>query len=670
MQTEFKLRRWNRIAILTVDNGEDHTKPTTLDLAAWDSLGRALDELEAEEWDGLLLTGKPFVFCAGADISMFEAARGPEDALRITRRGHEELLRLRALPFPTVAAINGACIGGGVELALHADARTIAASVRHFASPECFLGIVPGWGGTQLIPRLVGARAAVQFVVANAMERNRMIDAKQAFELGFADRLLEPVEFVDESLAYLQELIAAGGMQRADADLSDVAEVCRKARANLDASIHGAAPAPYKALDLIEGAAGWSLEEGYRQEEQASAELGLTRQAQASIYAFGLTQFRAKRPLGLDAQPRTIRKVGVVGAGLMATQIATLLLKRLEVPIAMRDLSREVVDRAVTEVGSGQKGSRAAFLASLVTGTTGWDGFADCDLVIEAVFEELSVKHDVLRALEQAVGPECVIATNTSSLSLAAMASVLERPERFVGIHFFNPVAVMPLVELIRAEHTGDEALATAAAVVRKLRKTGVVVADAPGFVVNRMFARMSSVLNEALDHGTPVDVTDDAMLRLGMPMAPSVLVRMVGPRIANHVLHTMHDAYPDRFRLSATLDALAAGADEPVVVEERPSSADERRRLGGAAKGEGAGSAGDEAGEVQLAVLEALADEAARILDGGVVAEAADIDTCMILGAGWPFWLGGITKYLDQTGISERIAGRELGTPRAEAMV
>jgi 3-hydroxyacyl-CoA dehydrogenase/enoyl-CoA hydratase/carnithine racemase len=644
-QTEFKLRRWNRIAILTVDNGEDHTKPTVLNLAAWDSLGRALDELESGEWDGLLLTGKPFVFCAGADIAMFEAAQGPQDALTITRRGHEELARLAALPFPTVAAINGACIGGGVELALHCDARTIASNVRHFASPECFLGIIPGWGGTQVIPRLVGARTAVKLIVENAMERNKMIDGKTAFELGFADRLLEPVEFVDESLAYLEELIASG-FERQPADLADVAEVCRKARANLDASVHGAAPAPYRALDLIEGSAVWSLEEGYRMEEQASAELSATRQSEASLYAFGLVQFRAKRKLELAAEPRRVRKVGVVGAGLMATQIATLLLKRLEVPIVLRDLSQEVVDRAVADVGKAQKGPRAGFLASLVSGTTEWDGFADCDLVIEAVFEEMSVKHEVLRALEQVVSPECVIATNTSSLSLAEMASALARPERFVGIHFFNPVAVMPLVELIRAEPTGDEALATAAAVVRKLRKTGVVVADAPGFVVNRLFARMSSVLNEALDHGTPVDVTDEAMLRLGMPMAPSVLLQMVGPRVANHVLHTMHAAYPERFRLSATLDALADGAEEPVVLDDRPSSAD----------------------EVQQAVLEALADEAAHMLDDGVVAEAADIDTCMILGAGWPFWLGGITKFLDQNGISERVAGRTLGPATAIA--
>lgn len=644
MQTEFKLRRWRDLALLTVDNGEDHTKPTTLDLAAWDSLARALDELESGEWAGLLLTGKPFVFCAGADIGMFEAARGPEDARRISRRGHEELARLRALPFPTVAAVNGACIGGGVELALHCDARTIAADVRHFASPECFLGIVPAWGGTQLIPRLVGAETAIRFVVENAIDRNRMIDASTAHELGFADRVLEPVEFVDESLAYLRELVE-GGVSREEADLSDAAEVCRKARARLDGSLFGAAPAPYRALDLIEGAAVWSLDEGYRMEEEAAVELGGTRQSEASIYAFGLTQFRVKRPLPLEAEPRRIRKVGIVGAGLMATQIATLVLKRLEVPVVVRDVSQEIVDRAVAEVGAAQRGPRAGFLASIVHGTTSWDGFEDCDLVLEAVFEELSVKHEVLRALEPVVRADAVIATNTSSLPLAEMASVLERPERFVGIHFFNPVAVMPLVELIRAERTGNEALATAAALVRKLRKTAVLAKDAPGFVVNRMFARMSSVLNEALDEGTPSEVVDEAILRLGMPMAPSVLVQMVGPKVANHVLHTLHDAYPDRFRLSATLEALAAG-EEPPAVGDSPSTWE----------------------EVQAAVLEALADEAAHMLAEGVVPEAADIDTCMILGAGWPFWLGGITKFLDQTGVSERVTGRTLGPAPAYA--
>src|SRR5215210_4940362 len=195
--TEFKLRRWNRLALLTVDNGEDHTKPTTLDLVAWDSLGRALDEIEAQEWDGLLLTGKPFVFCAGADIAMFQAARSPDDARTITRRGHEELGRLRALPFPTVAAINGACIGGGVELALHCSARTISSGVRHFAFPEVFLGLFPAWGGTQLLPRLVGPETAIEVIVSNPLRQNRMLGGVQVADLGIADRLLAPSEFVD-----------------------------------------------------------------------------------------------------------------------------------------------------------------------------------------------------------------------------------------------------------------------------------------------------------------------------------------------------------------------------------------------------------------------------------------------------------------------------------------
>jgi 3-hydroxyacyl-CoA dehydrogenase/enoyl-CoA hydratase/carnithine racemase len=657
--TEFKLRRWESprgpIAIVTIDNGEDWQKPTFIGQSALDSLERTLDAVDAQEWAGLLVTGKPFVFCAGADVTEFEQATSPEVASAGSRRGHELFGRLRALPFPTVAAINGACLGGGVEVALHCDARTIAANVRHFAAPECFLGIFPAWGCTQLAPRLVGPKAAVQFIVRNAMDRNRMLNAAQAAELGFADRVLEPVEFVDESLAYLLELVEAGGLERAEADLSETAEVVRRARSQLDDAIHGAAPAPYVALDLIEGAPHWSVEQGYGEEERRIGELLPTRQAQASVYAFELTQFRARRPLKLDAEPRPVRKVGIVGAGLMATQIATLILRRLEVPIVLRDVSDEILEKAKGEIAGemaslARKGriseGKAGFLASIVSGTTGWDGFADCDLVLEAVFEELSVKHEVLRALEPQVRENCVLATNTSALSVTEMASVLEHPERFVGIHFFNPVAVMPLVELIRAARTDDAALATAGAVVRKLGKTGVVVGDAPGFVANRMFTRMSSVLMEAIDHGTPVEVTDEAILRLGMPVAPSVLVQMVGPRVANHVLHTMHEAYPDRFRISATLDALAEGSDEPVVVEQRPKSAD----------------------EVLDAVLEALADESAHILDEGVVPEAADIDTCMILGGGWPFWLGGITKFLDQTGVSERVVGRTLGPASAPA--
>ncbi|MGH3128043.1 MAG: 3-hydroxyacyl-CoA dehydrogenase NAD-binding domain-containing protein, partial [Gaiellaceae bacterium] len=614
--TEFKLQRLDTragpIALVTMDNGEDWQKPNTFGEAALRSLEGVLDQLRSRHWRGLVLTGKPFVFAVGADIGEFGEIT-PDRARLGGQAGHELFGRLRDLPFVTVAAINGAALGGGVEIALHCDYRTIASSVRHFACPEVFLGLIPGWGGTQLVPQLVGAEQAVTFVVENPLRQNRMLDARRAFEAGFVDVLIEPVEFLDESLAYLLDKVEEGtGKRRPAADLSDTAEVCRKARSRLDGQVHGATPAPYRALDLIEGSTTWSLEEGYRAEEEALAELLPGPEAQASVYAFNLVERRAKRGVGLpDAEPRRVQKVGVVGAGLMARQLALLFLRRLEVPVVLRDLTRVQVDEAgawiADELGDlVRRGrlteSKARFLGSLVTGGTEWEVFADCDLVLEAVFEEMSVKKEVFAELEKVVQPECVLATNTSSLSVTEMGADLEHPERVVGMHFFNPVAVLPLVELARTPRTDDTTLATAWAVTKKLRKTGVLVRDAPAFVVNRLLGRQGSVVTQALDHGNTVDETDEAVLRMGLPMAPSVLLQLVGPKVANHVRHTLHGAWPERYPLSATLESLAEGGDAPVVVEHDPKTIE----------------------ELHIAVLEALADESRHILEEGVVAEAA----------------------------------------------
>jgi 3-hydroxyacyl-CoA dehydrogenase/enoyl-CoA hydratase/carnithine racemase len=632
-----------------MDNGEDWQKPNTFGEAALRSLQELLDRVEEGEWAGLVLTGKPFVFAVGADIDEFGEIT-PERARAGGQAGHELFGRIRALPFPTLAAVNGAALGGGVEIALHCDYRTLSSDVRHFACPEVLLGLIPGWGGTQLIPRLVGAEQAVRFIVENPLRQNRMLNARQAFEAGFADALLEPVEFLDESLAYLVRTIEEGsGKRKGEADLSDLDEVVRKARSRIDDQVHGAAPAPYRALDLIAGAGSWSLEEGYRAEEDALAELLPGPQAQASVYSFFLVERRAKRAVGMpEAEPRRVSKVGIVGAGLMARQLALLFLRRLEAPVVLRDLTQEQVDDTIAWIGSelaelASRGrmteGKARFLSSLATGGTDWDVFSGCDLVLEAVYEELAVKKDVLAELERVVSPECVLATNTSSLSVTEMGADLEHPERLVGMHFFNPVAVLPLVELVRTPETDDASIATAWAVTKKLRKTGVLVRDAPAFVVNRLLGRQGVVVTEALDHGNTVEETDEAVLRLGVPMAPSFLLQLVGPKVANHVRHTLHDNWPDRFPLSPTLDSIAADGD-PVIVEHAPRTVE----------------------EIHEAVLEALADEARHILEEGVVAEAADIDTCLILGAGYPFWLGGITKHLDQTGVSERVTGRLLG--------
>jgi len=638
------------IALVTIDNGADWRKPNTFGPDALRSLAEILDRLRTRDWRGLVLTGKPLVFAAGADITQFPGVT-PERAREGGKAGHELFGRVRDLPFPTLAALNGAALGGGLELALHCDIRTVASNVRHLGFPEVFLGLFPAWGGTQLVPRLVGAEAAVRLIVDNPLKQNRLTRATDALELGLVDHVLEPVEFVDESLELLLRRIEAGeGKSQPSADLSDTAEVVRKARSRVDDVVHGQAPAPYRALDLIEGAASWTLEDGYAAEEDALADLLPGPEAQASIYAFDVVERRIKHPAHVpEAEPRKVRAVGLVGAGLMATQLATLFLRRLEVPVVLTDVDPGRAEAAVESIrgelaGLVTKGrlgeGKARFLGTIVTASATSEAYAGCDLVLEAVFEDLAVKRDVFGQLESVVAAECLLVTNTSSLSVAEMAAGLAHPERVVGLHFFNPVAVLPLVEVVRTAATDDVSLATAWEVTRKLGKRGVLVRDAPAFVVNRMLTRQSTVLMHALESGSTFDETDEAALRLGIPMPPSALLAMVGPKVANHVLHTLHDAFPDRFPLSPTLQALADG-DFPALEprDDRPT-----------------------VDEIHERILDALADEARRILDEGVVATAAELDACLILGAGYPFFRGGITKHLDQTGVSQRVSGELLG--------
>lgn len=651
--TRFHLRRVETrvgpLALVTMDNGEDWQKPNVFGRAALASLHDLLPRLQADDWQGLVLTGKPFVFAAGADLSEFPQMTDPALARQAGQAGHAAFGAIRSLPYPTLAAVNGAAVGGGLEIALHCDFRTIARSVRHVGFPEVFLGIVPAWGGTQLAPRVVGAAAAVELVVTNPLRQNRLIDAARAVEIGLADEMLADVEFLDDSIEWLVRSVEQGRRPRPEADLADAPETCRKARFAVDDAVHGTALAPYRALDLIAGTAAWSLEEGYAAEEDALAELLPGPQAQSGVYAFDLVERRTKRGIGLPAaSARRVERVGIVGAGLMATQLATLFLRRLETPIVITDVDPDRVEQALAAIKAdvekqAAKGrlteGKARFLDSIVTAGDGFEAYAGCDLVLEAVFEELSVKRDVFQGLERFVSPECLLVTNTSSLSVGAMGEGLEHPERVVGMHFFNPVAVLPLVELVRTPATDDVTLATAWAVTKKLGKRAVLVEDAPGFVVNRLLTRQSSVLMQALEHGNTIEETDEAALRLGIPMPPSALLAMVGPRVANHVLHTLHDAFPERFPLSPTLESFASGEMDIVITGEGRRTVD----------------------EIHVSILEALADECRHLLDEGVVGSAAEIDACLILGAGFPFFRGGLTPHLDATGTSQRVIGRSL---------
>jgi 3-hydroxyacyl-CoA dehydrogenase len=353
----------------------------------------------------------------------------------------------------------------------------------------------------------------------------------------------------------------------------------------------------------------------------------------------------------------------------MASQLAMLFAQRLEVPVVLTDLDEERVARGVTYVhgevdklvGKGRiNQDKANRLKALVTGSTGKETFADAVFVIEAVFEEMKVKQQVFAEIEAVVSAECVLATNTSSLSVTEMASGLQHPERVVGFHFFNPVAVLPLLEIARADKTDDASVATAFAVGKTLKKSCVLVADRPAFVVNRILTRFLGEVTKAVDEGTPFEVADRALEPLGLPLTPFVLLQLVGPAVALHVAETMHEAFPERFYVSANLGRLVAAGKTGVYVWEGSTPTVDPEVAELFTKGD----APSTEEEVRRRALEALAEEIRLMLDEKVVEDVRDIDLAMLLGAGWPFHLGGVTPYLDREGVSERVTGERFLPP------
>ncbi len=654
-----------KIAILTMDNGQDYKKPNTFSEGALVSLNAALDRVVAEEGvKGLMLTGKPHIFAAGADISTFPFINTFDQGYAGGKAGHTIMKRIMDLEFPTLAAINGVALGGGVEIALYCKYRTVARSVTAIGFPECFIGLLPGWGGCTLTPKLIGPQMALQIIIYNALNQNRMLSGKEAFELGLADRLFDGAEFLDESLSLLLSIVAGETeVERAPVSTEQLRELMSKARAFVDGKVHGAAPAPYRALEIIEGACSWDVERGFEEENKALGDLIKTRQCKASIYSFDLVNRHAKKPVGVpDAKPRPIGKVGVIGAGLMASQLAHFFIHRLGLPVVMKDVRQEFVDKGVSYVRgqfeqSAQKGrisnTRASYLGELIQGTLDIGDFADCDFVIEAVFEEMAVKKKVFAEAESVMKADAILATNTSSLSVTEMASDLKNPERVVGFHFFNPVALMPLVEVIKAEKTGDLALATAFNLAKKLKKTGILVKDSPGFLVNRILLRNLCDCISMVDQGASFEQVDDAMIELGLPMAPFELLELVGFPVGLHVNETLCSAFgSERFPLSQNFKRLVEAGHSRIYVQggksRKVDEAVERLWV----KEQNKTFHPEEIREIALSNL---ARETDLILKEKVVAGPKEVDLAMITGAGWPFFNGGLTMYLDLTGVAPK---------------
>ena len=662
------------LALITLDNGLDHTRPNTLGPQSLLALDAAITDAAARTPAAIAIIGKPFIFAAGADLSGLAFLNTRDQAVAIGKLGHDVFRRLDEIDIPTFAFVNGLALGGGLEIALHCNYRTLATTA-FTALPEVFLGLVPGWGGATILPKLIGPERAVQVIIGNSLNNNTMMKAKDALALGVVDAVYEPADFLEKSVSFAARILnGAQKIERKDYSADPAWDAALSAgRATALKKYGGAEMAsPTKALELIKAAKTNSRGAGFDAEDQALADLTMSDPLRASLYAFNVIQKKRKKVEGAPkpALARKVARVGVVGAGLMASQLALLLLRNLKCPVVMTDIDQARADKGVAWVKAEltklvekkrMSAESAARLALLISGSADQSVFAGCDFVIEAIFEELSLKQELFKKLEKIVGPECVLATNTSSLSVQAMSEGLEHPERVVGFHFFNPVAVMPLLEIARTTHTDDATTATAVSIGKELKKTMIICKDAPGFVVNRLLTRFMGEITDAVDEGTDPQVADNAMRSIGFPMSPFELLGLVGPGVAVHVAETLHANLGPRYRISPTMQAMVKeGVKTFYLKNDDGTFSANPAALALVHKGD----APSTAEQVRLRALKALAEEARMMLDEGVVSSPAEIDLCMLMGAGWPMHLGGILPYLDREGISDSVCGQRFHAP------
>jgi 3-hydroxyacyl-CoA dehydrogenase/enoyl-CoA hydratase/carnithine racemase len=639
-----------RVALLTLTNGSER-RPATLGPVGLSSLGTAMESVrESGEFAAVIITGTGRTFCAGANLDTLSNPPSLDAARELAHQGHRVFAQLSTLGIPTIAGINGTALGGGLELALHCTHRIALESAGPLGLPEIGLGLIPGWGGATILPHLIGWDSAIRVIVDNAIV-GRTLTAPAALSLGIVDRLVSGItanglEFVDE--------IAGFSRPTAAVPTTTPSELVDTAVARYTGRPGNPTEALHELARVFAVVSNGSVADSFEAEDTALSRLMMTAEFRRRLYAFRVTSSANKVPLGTpDVPPRPINRVGVVGAGLMASQIALVFAERLAVPVVISDVAQERLDAAIARLDQWlsarvSKGSLTPSEKDLILGrvhpTLSLTDFADCDLVIEAVFEDLAVKRDVLTQLEHIVRRDAILASNTSSLSIDTMASFVNTPDRVAGIHFFNPVSAMTLVEVARGAFESDATLATAVDVTRRLGKTPVVVADAPGFVVNRLLSTFLGEALRAVENGVPVDVITQSLTPLRLPMSPFALIDLIGRTVTLKMMQSLYDSAPDRFFVGDALTRLSTENDGSPIAD----------RL----TGFGFAATPTDVTAVHDTIVDALAREVAIMVEEAVVARVSDIDLCMINGAGWPAAIGGLTPYLDACGASVRATG------------
>ncbi len=638
-------------------------------------LGELLQEVTREVSAGtvkvvVFISGKPATFIAGADVEAIAAIQDPADGEAKSLLGQAIFMDVERLPVATVAAVDGICLGGGLELALACRFRVCSdRAATRLGFPEVQLGLLPGWGGTTRLPRLVGLQAALPMLLTGSPAR-----PSKARRLGLVSEIL-PAEIFRESVrefALRAPDLPDGASRRkrglGKRLLEDTVPgrriVLATARRRVKHETGGHYPAPLKILEVLKRSLGKPVPDALRIEARAFGELTATSVHRNLLHVFHLREDARKTARVVpEGRAHEVEHLGVVGAGVMGGGIAQLAAYN-DVEVRLKDIRDEAVasglqharglfDKAVERHKLSRR--EADHKMGLVSGGLEYHGFQTADLVVEAVVERMDVKRSVLREMEGVVRAGCILATNTSSLSVDDMAEALARPADFCGMHFFNPVHRMPLVEVVRGHATSDDTVATVHAFAVTLGKVPVVCNDGPGFLVNRI---LGPYLNEAgwlLAEGATVEEVDRAATDFGMPMGPIRLIDEVGIDIARHAGDTLHEAFGARMAPAPPLTALEAtdrlgrkngrgfyryedgkaeGVDESVYTDLGPSVPAER--------------GGIDTGDIRARLVLAMINEAARVLDDGIVASAADVDLGMIMGTGFPPFRGGLLRFAD----------------------
>jgi 3-hydroxyacyl-CoA dehydrogenase/enoyl-CoA hydratase/3-hydroxybutyryl-CoA epimerase len=672
----------DRLATLTFDLPDK--KVNVFTRATLTELDALVGELSGRRDIGclVLLSGKSGNFIAGADLDEIARVDDPAEAAEGARFGHRLFGAWEKLPFPTVAAIRGTCLGGGLELSLASTYRVASdGAATRIGLPEVRLGIIPGWGGSTRLPRRIGIAESLDLILTG-----KTVDGRKALRLGLIDALLPEARFLDEVRAFAAARIDRPRRDGDDGGGFDLRELLLEknplgrmilfdqARKKTLATTRGQYPAPLRAIEVVRVGIEDGREAGFAAEALAVGELATSAVSKALVHVFRLTE-DAKRETGLPgAAPRPVKSVAVLGAGVMGGGIAQLVAAETDLPVRLKDVRPEALASGMEHAARifqkaverrRLKAPEARRKMTLLHPALDYSGFARVDLVIEAIVENLGVKQEVFAETARQMRPDAILASNTSSLSIGRIGEKTADPSRVVGMHFFNPVDKMPLVEVIAHEGSDPAAVNTVFAYTRKLGKTPILVKDAPGFLVNRLLMFYSTEALWILDEGIRVEDLDRAMLDWGMPLGPMALTDEVGIDVANKVAHILRDAFPDRLALPAWLDKLGAsgrlGTKNGKGIyryegRERKEPDPEIYALLGLKPRQ---ERPDLAALAERMVLP-MVNEAARCLEEGVVRTAGDLDLALIFGTGFPPFRGGLCHWADGQGLPRQIEALE----------